>query len=300
MTNTSVFFQVLNLFLLMALGYFLAKKEMFSKEVFSGLNTFVAFFALPALSFSKLQRPYSADLLPSISGVFFLGGGLMVLVGLLAMFLFRKESRDRQVIFSHLVTFSNCGFMGYPIITAAFGEEALLYGVIFVTVFNIVSWTLGVYWFAGKEGISLKKFLLNPTLIAATLGLLLFFLNIRLPAFPLNAIAMIGDTTTPLSMLVVGSQLIGLKASLFKDRSFLLASITRLVFLPLVFWLIFHRISLPPMVFNTIYICLAMPGAAVTVIQAKQFQLNESLAAQAVAFTTTLSVLTIPLSLLLL
>ena len=101
-------------------------------------------------------------------------------------------------------------------------------------------------------------------------------------------------------MLVVGSQLIGLKASLFKDRSFLLASITRLVFLPLVFWLIIHRISLPPMVFNTIYICLAMPGAAVTVIQAKQFQLNESLAAQAVAFTTTLSVLTIPLSLLLL
>ncbi|NLB91444.1 MAG: AEC family transporter, partial [Clostridiales bacterium] len=118
--------------------------------------------------------------------------------------------------------------------------------------------------------------------------------------FPLNAISMIGETTTPLSMLIVGSQLVSIDFSILKDRSFLWSGAARLILVPLTFWLLFKNISLPPMAFNTIFICLAMPGAAVTVIQANQFKRNEALAAKSVALTTVFSIVTIPIMLLLL
>lgn len=294
------FLQVLNIFLLLALGLILIKKNVFDKVFFENLNKFVANIALPCIAFSKMQQPFQADLLPSLFAIFLIGAIFVFGIGMLSSFCFRKLSKDRHAIFSHLATFSNSAFMGYPIIIAAFGEEALIYGVIFATMLNLFVWTLGVYWFGDRHEISIRKLLFNPTLLATTLGIVLFLANIQLPQFPLNAISLIGDTTTPLSMMIVGSQLVNLNFSALKDFYFVVANGIRLIIAPLLFFLIFRWIPLPHMVFDTIFLCLCMPGAAVAVIQAKLLNRDEILAAQAVAFSTLFSLFTIPLMLLML
>ncbi len=296
---TQVFYQVLNLSVLMALGFFLRKK-VFSGDFFKHLNTFIASVTLPALAFAKLQVKADSSIYPSLITIFFLALAWVFLSFFFGLFLFRKEPIQRKKVLTHLVLFSNSAFIGFPIISAAFGEEALIYGVIYVAAFNITTWTLGVYVFAGKESLSIKKLFFNPTLIASFLGLAFFLLAIPLPSFPLDALEMVGQTTTPLSMLVIGAQLTTLSFSSLKDPGLFLATGVRLLFIPLAFFLLFKWIPLPPMVFEIFFVMLAMPSAAVTSIQALQYKGDEALAAKGVALTTLCSIVTIPVLTLLL
>lgn len=294
-----VFYQVLNLALLMALG-FLLRKKFFPADFFQHLNSLVATVTLPCLAFAKLQVPLTRELFSPLALIFLLGFLLFIPSAAFGYFLFKKEPEDRRRVFTHLVSFSNSAFIGFPILSAAFGEAALIYGVVYVAAFNILSWTAGVFIYGGKKALSAKNLLLNPTLIASFLGLGFFVFSIMLPPFPLAAITMVGDTTTPLSMLVIGAQLVGLSLPSLKDKNLFIACAARLVLIPLAFYLVFKWLPLPYMVFETLFIILAMPCAAVSVIQAQQYKANQSLAAKGVALSTLLSLITIPLMMVLL
>lgn len=295
----NVFYQVLNLTLLIALG-FLLRRKLFANNFFTGLNQLVASVALPCLSFSKLLVPVDKALFSPLILLFFGGSLLILLSGLLAYGCFKKEPENRRSIFTHLTMFSNCAFIGFPIISAAFGEESLIYGVVYVAAFNILTWTVGVFLYGGKKALSIQKLFLNPTLGASLLGIVFFLFSWSLPSFPLNAISMIGDTTTPLSMLVIGAHLANVPLSSLKDRGLYLSSALRLVLIPLAFYLAFKWVPLPPMIFEIVFIVTAMPSAAVSVIQAHQFGADPSLAARGVALSTLCSIITIPLMMLLL
>lgn len=294
-----VFYQVLNLSLLMSIGFFL-KKKFFNESFFTQVNRLISLVTLPCLSFAKLQVSVSSDLLGPLALVFIIGAFLFIPTALFGYFFFRKEPLDRRKVFTHLTTFSNSAFIGFPIISAAFGDGALIYGVIYVAAFNIVSWTMGVYIYGGKKALSVKKLFSNPTLIASLLGLIFFLLPWSIPTFPLNAINLVGDMTTPLSMLVIGSQLVDFSLATLKDRGLYLSCFFRLVLLPLAFYLCFRWLPLPFMVFEVLFIIFCMPSAAVTAIQAQQYGANQPLAAKGVALSTVCSIITIPLMMLLL
>lgn len=293
-----VLIQVLNLFLLMAAGYFIAKTNLLGTGAISGLNKLVIYFTLPCLTFAKLQQPASPSLMGDLFLTFCVAASAMLLSWVMGHFLFRREPAGRRAVFTHVAIFSNSGFMGYPILAAALGEENLIYGVMFVAAFNVVAWTLGAYLYAGKEGLSLKR-LCTPALLSVLLGIIFFVANIRLPKLPLSAIAMLGDTTTPLSMLVVGARLYGIQKRDLSDKTMLGACGLRLIVVPLTALGLMTLLGLPFLVKATVFVCLAMPGASVTAMQAEHFKGDGPLASRTVAVSTALSVLTIPLVLLL-
>ena len=294
----TVLLQVMTLFLLMLCGFLSAKTRLMDDGSLRGLNTLVLYFAQPALILHRLQTPASPELIVDLIWVFVLACATICLAGVIAFYLFAREDRQRRAVLISLSMLSNCGFMGFPIITATMGECALIYAVVFLAAFNLMAWTLGAYYFGGSKAMQPQKLLLNPTIWAIAGGLFLFFTGWTLPSFFNDALDMLGSTTTPLTMFVIGARLISLRKEHLRDVRLLLMCALRLVVFPAMI-LLLRFTPLPEMVVSSVYLCTAMPCAAMTAMQSELYDSDKELASRGVALSTALSMATVPLMLLL-
>lgn len=294
----AVLLQVLTLFLLMMCGLGAVRTRLMDDRGISGLNALVLYFAQPALILSSMQQEADAQLITELAWVFGLACLIITMSGSIGHWLFRKEKPSRRSVLSHLCLVSNCGFMGYPVVTAALGEEALIYAVLYVAAFQLMSWTLGAYYYGGKEAVKLRELIKNPSLLAVALGLVLFLTGWRLPSFVNDGLTMMGATTTPLAMFVIGARLNGLHREHLTDKPLLGTCLLRLVVFPLLV-LPLRLTPLPDTVVAVLYLCTAMPCAALTAMMAELYKQDITLASRGVALSTALSMLTIPLMLLL-
>ena len=293
-----IMLQVFTLFLLMMCGFYARKTRMMGDEAFRGLNRLVLYFAQPALILSSMQQSSSPELIRDLAFVLVLACAIMILSGLAALRLFRSESAPRRSVLTSMSMVSNCGFMGFPVIIAALGEEALIYAVIYVAAFQLICWTLGAYVFGGREAMRPSELFGNPSLLAVIAGLVLFLTGWRLPGFVNDGLSMMGSVTTPVAMFVIGSNLVGLKPSHLSDRPMLTACALRLAAAPLAV-LLLRLTPLNDQVVNALYLCTAMPCAALTAMMAELYHADQSLASRGVAVSTALSMVTLPLLLLL-
>lgn len=293
-----VLMQVLTLFLLILCGFGAAKGKLLDEKQIVGLNTFVLSFAQPCLILSSMQRDRSPDLIRDLLLVFVFTCVIIAVSGVIARRIFRREGTDRRAVLTNLSMVSNCGFMGYPVITAALGEDALIYAALYVSAFNLMSWTLCAYYFGGKEAMRPRQLLKSPSLLAVIAGMALFLTGWRLPGFVNNAMSMLGNTTTPLAMFVIGTRLVGLNRTHLSDKSLLTACGLRLIVFPLVVLLLIFT-PLPRMVSASLFLCTAMPCAALTAMMSEMYNSDRALASRGVALSTALSMITVPILLLL-
>lgn len=294
----TVLLQVMTLFLLMLCGFVAAKTRLMNDQNLRGLNTLVLYFAQPALILHRLQTPASPELIVELVWVFVLACVTIGLAGVIAFRLFAKEEADRRAVLISLSMLSNCGFMGFPIIIATMGDGALIYAVVFLAAFNLMAWTLGAYYFGGRKAMQPQKLLKNPTIWAIAAGLFFFLTGWSLPGFANNALDMLGGTTTPLTMFVIGARLVSLRKEHIRDTKLLLMCALRLVIFPAAI-LLLRLTPLSDMVVSSVYLCTAMPCAAMTAMQAELYDSDKELASRGVALSTALSMATVPLMLLL-
>ena len=267
---------------------------MMGGEGFSALNKLVLYFAQPALILSSMQQSSSPELIRDLAWVFVLACAAMALSGFVALFFFRREAAQRRSVLTSMAMVSNCGFMGFPVITAALGEEALIYAVIYVAAFQLMCWTLGAYVFGGRSAMRPGELFRNPSLLAVLGGLVLFLTGWRLPGFVNDGLSMMGSVTTPVAMFVIGSNLVGLTPAHLSDRPMLTACGLRLVAAPLMV-LLLRLTSLSGLVVNSLFLCTAMTCAALTAMMAELYQADSVLASRGVAVSTALSMVTVPL-----
>ncbi len=294
----TVLLQVMTLFLLMLCGLVAAKTRLMDDRNLRGLNTLVLYFAQPALILHRLQTPASPELIVELVWVFVLACATIGLAGVIAFRLFAREDADRRAVLISLSMLSNCGFMGFPVIIATMGEGALIYAVVFLAAFNLMAWTLGAYYFGGRKAMQPQKLLKNPTIWAIAAGLFFFATGWSLPGFANDALSMLGATTTPLTMFVIGARLVSLRKEHIRDTKLLLMCALRLVIFPAMI-LLLRLTPLPEMVVSSVYLCTAMPCAAMTAMQAELYDSDKELASRGVALSTALSMATVPLMLLL-
>lgn len=298
--DLGVMIQVLALMILMGCGLFARKTGMVDASGVKMINKIMVNFAVPALAIVKMQVKADAAMVQSIISMLFLSFAVILVTGLVGALIFSRENKDRRAVFAAMSMFTNCGFMGFPLIVAALGESALIYGVVYTVAFNFLSWTVGVYLFGGIEAIEPDKIIKNPTLWGVVIGMVLFFTGWRLPSFLGIALNMLADITSPMAMLLVGANLIGLSISHFKDITLLFACVVRLVFLPALALVVLRLFHVNEMLVRVLFLVTAMPAAASTPMIASLCGGDEKLSSRAVALTTGLCVVTIPLMLLLL
>lgn len=229
------------LMLLIAIGFFLARKGLVPSEGATILSKIENYVFIPALALSTFMTNFTPQRLRE-AGIFFLAGGVMALASIpVAIFVSHLCSKDSYVrgLFTYGLTFSNFGFMGNAVVLALFPDVFMEY-----MIFVLSPWILIFLWGipyllipATGEKRSLVaglRSLINPMFVAMLVGILIGLLEIPVPSFLSGAVASLGNCMSPVAMLLTGLTVakIDLKAA-FSNVGVYKATVVRLVLLPL-------------------------------------------------------------------
>lgn len=281
----------------------LESKDMLSKVIFN--------ISLPLMLFTNFLRLEATPKLLANSFIVLSVSGFVILFMLLAGWsvakIFKIKGKEAAVFKAHSM-FGNTIFLGFPLITALYGVEGLLYASMFQLVSNIIMWTVGVVVLTHGDGRSWKKSIarvFNPNTVATLSGLLFFIFSIKLPALVVKPLSELGSANTWLSMLYIGAMLVLADVGgLLGKKSPYILSISRLIIVPALlisFFVAFTAISgFAPdkLVASVIILEASMPCMASVVIIAKEFGADDHLAVGNVFVSTIISIVTLPVLLL--
>ena len=313
-----VFITVLFLLLLTVPGFILAKLKMLPQSASETLSVIVLYGCQPIMIFTSFQgSSFSAEI--AINMLIVAGLALLahLLMFALAKIVFLKwEKNDKVKTVKYLSAFSNCAFMGLPFLQSlikspALQSELIIYCAVVIAVFNVLTWTFGVYIMTGdKSQVSLKKVVFNPVIIAVVVSLIVFF---ALPQ-PLVDIAKNGtllDTVleklmaslgflsnivTPLSMIVIGIRLTNIRVSqLLVDKWAYITTGMKLVVMAFLSIFLVAFLPIAATIKYTIFFLLAMPSAASGAMMAVKFGKDGDFASVCVVLSTICSIVTLPL-----
>ena len=290
-----VFSQVGTMFLMMAAGFGLVKAGKLTPEAVPQMTNLLLTVVLPCMLVDSLQIERTQALLDVMGYAFLLLAVLYVLYCLLTAPLFRRQPPATGKALCFGVLYGNVGFMGLPLIQMVLGEQAMVYGVINLIVFNLFNWSQGVVLMGGRKQISLKQAVLNPGILGIIAAMLLFFCGITLPSMVGNAVNFLGSMNTPLAMVIIGAQMAQADwQAIFRNRSILLACLLKLVAMPLLTALVLYPLHPEPDLYCTLVLLAGVPTASITAMFAQRYGQDVATSAQLVTLTTLLSILTLP------
>ena len=198
-------------------------------------------------------------------------------------------------VWRYTLAFPNVAFIGYPVVTALFGPEALFYAVILVMPFNLMTFTLGPLLLTGAKRFSLRQ-MLSPCVLASALALGLALLRLRPPEIVGEALNFVGSITVPLSLLFVGSLLAGIPLGrmLASPRLWILTAV-RLLILPTVLCLLLRWMGTESLILGVAVIQMAMPAAMNGSLLCMEYGGDAECMAQITFVSTLASIVTIPI-----
>lgn len=302
MDFSAVYSQISILFLLIIIGYLLSKLKMITEDMIKGLTNFILNIALPAMIIAGMMIPRTSNKLKESVLVLIIALATYTLSFFIARIVtgIIKPPESQKGIFEFALIFSNVGFMGFPVISIIFGEEAIFYAAIYNVVFVALVYTLGIYLVTiSKDTYKLNfRTIFNAGFIASSMGYIIFALAIPVPKVLKGAISLVGNTTTPISMVVIGAMLSNLSLDkMFNNWRIYIIAIVRVFALPLIVF-VFLKYMLP--IDNTTIVGVAvivagMPVAANAALITQEYGSQPELASQCVFISTLISIISIPM-----
>ncbi len=309
--NITTFYNLLSiigiLFLLLLTGMICRRVGWVDDMASKRLSKLIIALAQPMMIVGALiSKEFSMELLKE--GLFytligFLIHPLMALFAILVGKLYRNENERKISTFATI--FTNCGFIGFPILEAIFPGKGAFYGAFFVIGFHIYIWTLGIAILSrGREDIRLtpKKALINFGTVPCAIGLILYLLKglVEIPAFMVDFCNHLGNLCLPISVLVTGALLAtqSFKA-IFQNKRLYLFNLIKLIAVPLAVCLVAKLVTLGMAdSYRTVLFCTviaALPSAATITMLSEMYDISPAYAAQTVGSSSLLSVGTLPL-----
>ena len=313
-----VLIKIAGMFLLILAGW-LARRRGWLREEASGiLSRIVVDAAFPALVFTQMLRTVDAASLQQDWLLTLLPIPLVAiayLAGMVVAPLFGGRGQRNTVLF--LITSPNWVFLPLPIAEALYGGPGVRVILLCNVGAQLALWSIGVWILHGNIAQALRNLTKNIGLWATALGIAvaLAFPAVRdlgnLHAAPaslggiastavVDALAMLGSVTIPLSLLAIGAQLGAIPVSL---RSLPLpvwgVVLARLLVAPLVtvaLGVAFAHAGyrFPQMTRMVLVLVASMPVALVCSVMAERYGGDAQLAAQGVFLSTLFSLLTVP------
>lgn len=284
------------LFALMGVGFVCCKRKMLTDESIRSLVDILIVIVTPCLIAKAFMRPFSQSQMSNLGLAFVLALAAHI-AGIACSFLFRLKDKSRQSVLRFGVIFSNAGFMGIPLEQAVLGDDGVFYGSVYVTVFNILCWSLGLYVMCGSmKDLKWRTLVVNPGTIGLACGMAFFTTSTSLPGFLANPLSVIASLNTPLAMIVIGYYLAKARfKSVVKCKSAYLAAFFRLIAIPGAVALLLMPVaaSNQSLAF-AILIASAAPCAALNSMLAARYRRDVELSVGLVAGTTIVSILTLP------
>lgn len=302
----TLFSSLASLFILLGVGFLAVRSRLVPAEATNYITPMLLHITLPATVFTAMLQPFDPGLLMDAAAVFVVSMLCMLSYAALSLWGAKRLGvvEGGRGMWAFCATFTNNGFMGYPIVLAVFGEKGLVLAVILGIAVNLLVYTMGAKLILldveAQLRFSWRKVLCTLVNAAALLGLIFFVFQLPVPPVLLSPINTLAGATTPLAMLVVGMSLAkGSLGEAFRDRDAITGSVTRLLVLPLLTWGVLSLLPLDPLVKGVILLIMAMPPAALSVSLGVVYGGNIGLASRMSFLSGLLCIATIPLMMLL-
>ena len=288
--------QVLTLFILIILGTILTKTKMINRKGIEQMTKMLLFIVNPCVIINSLNIRFEKEKAIGMIIVAACAVCIHFFAIIVGKYFFNKESVDKKTVLRYSVIFGNCGFMGIPMIEAVLGKDWVFYGVIYITIFQLYLWTYGVTLMSGEKKISLKKIFINPGVIGTSIALILFFSPFKLPLPIMKSVGYISNLNTPLSMIILGSFLVGINIiNALKEKRLYIQAFLKLIFIPAAVIGVLSFLPIPVMVFRAISVSVCVPSAINVPLFATLYKKDAALSSRIVAFLTISSMITMPL-----
>jgi len=294
------FNQIVIMFLIILIGVICFKTKLIDKETNKKLSGILLMLVNPLLIFISYQRDFSAELLQGLL-ISILLAFFTHMFGIIASYLLLRGKGQDVPLERFSSIYSNCGFMGIPLINGIYGKEGVFYITAYLTIFNILIWTHGVIMMIGKQERKVMiKTLVSPTIIAVVLGFLLFLMQIRVPNNLFESFDYVASMNTPLAMIIAGVTIgqTNIMKIFGKLRIYLVAFI-KLLLIPATLLFIYSRFPVGDAVLTTAILAASCPTAATGMLFAIRYDKNDLYASEIFAITTMFSLVTIPLIMML-
>ena len=280
--------------IIVLLGVLSRKINLFKAEHAKTISSFVYYFGLPALFFTKISN---LDLL-SLDPEFVLGSllpTLLLLALLLLLYKIKILNKDTFILLGLSISLGSYAFFGIAFFETFLDGKWLDFSILAASLLGVVGIiaTLSLLEFANQvkqRGGFLKKIFTNPLILSITLGILCSLIGIKLD-FLNNAFNLVGQTASALAIFVLGMFIYDRFSwdTLIKALPY---SLFRMIAMPFVSWITI-RLFLPASGDLTQFLLLenGMPAAIALVVFAERYNFKVTETAGIVSLTSILSFL---------
>ncbi len=305
MNFLSLLSTIATLFLLLVAGYGSRKLGIINDVASKNLSKLIVQLGQPMLIIgSLLSVEYSPQNLKQGLTITACGFLTHFILATLA-FIFCKPIRDfdERKITEFSCIFGNCGFVGFPILKALFGNIGLFWGAFFIVSFHLTLWTWGISIYARKRPdikLTPKKIIVNfgtiPCLIGVALYLSQAIPGMTIPLFVRDFLTYLSNLCTPITMLITGALLATrTPKQIFGNKNIYYLCALKMLLFPMIVLLITHLLGLSNEIVMLLTVMAAMPSAAMVSMLSELYDVNPGYASQSVGTTTLLCTLTLPI-----
>ena len=263
------------------------------------LVDFIIYFSLPAIVFSKIY-PLELDtkilwLILMFMAIIFFNLFLSYCIGKIM-----RLNRVTLATFMIMATFGNTSFIGFSYIDAFYGQDYIVYGVIYdifgsflllVSVGMII-----ITWGSGRKNSVLnisKSIFLFPPMIMFIITI--FAKNFEIPKFLIYTSTNLGATLVPIAMIAIGMKL-ELKHIFTKLHIVTVAVVLKMLIIPIIVLFVFkYFYGIDETWVKVTIIEVAMPPMTMAAVLAIKGGLDEKIAINSLVLGVIVSLFTITL-----
>lgn len=296
--------QIIQLFLMIFMGFLIVKAKLLNSEDSKILSIIVLYLIIPCVIINAFQVDYTPQtvkgLLIALAGSVMTQVILLIVVSILGRVFHLNEVEVASIYYS------NSGNLIVPIVMFILGKEWVLYGCVFMSVQLVFIWTHCKKIISRESVYDWRKIVLNINMISIAIGIVLFLTRIHLPEDINSTLSAVGGMIGPASMIVTGMLFAGMDfKQIFASKRVYFVTFLRLIVVPAIalvlikFSYLASLSSNGPKIMLIVFLAIITPSAS-TVTQMCQVYGNDSQYASAInVVTTLLAIITMPLMVML-
>jgi predicted permease len=283
-------------FALIVLGYLLKKYNLTNDEYLKTSDKLVYFIFFPALLFWKIGGSSSIAIDWLFCGAAISAIMVIYLLSGIALKVFKVPDFQAGSFSQSCYRFNT--YIGMAIIMNALGDEGVKhFGILIGFAIPLINFMAvsTLIWFSGRNfnaiqrsRITVKAIVSNPLILACIAGILYARSVNYFPVFIDNALSLTTFITLPLALLSIGGSL-ALKNFKVHFKLSLVASVFKLVLLPITGYVFMKELNVPLIPFKVGMIFFTLPTSTAIYVLSSQLNSDTRLASASIVLSTIFS-----------
>ena len=284
------------MFLLIMTGFMLRKFGLITDAGKKCITDVLLYAIIPCNIIKAFTADLGSDRWKEFAVLLAVAIAVQVLALIICHFCYNRMNAGEKAVYQYATVCSNSGFLGNPVAESVFGSMGLLYASVFLIPQRVVMWTAGVSYFTREtdKRKAYKKILIHPSMIATYIGFIILIFHLTIPTPIYKAVVSLSNCTTAMTMMYVGTILVGVDFKALITKKQLYYNLIRLVIMPAIIWIGCRLLQIDPLITGVGVLLTSMPAGSTTSLLAAKYEADEESAAKCVVLSTLLSIIAIP------